>query len=282
MSTKISVQQSWTQGACCDNQGYLDMYERSVKDPEGFWGEQAKSIDWFAPWNKVKEGGFSDDIRIKWFSGGKLNVSYNCLDRHLATRGDQTAIIWEGDDPSVSKKFTYSELHRDVCKFANVLKSLGVKKGDRITIYLPMIPQLAVAMLACTRIGAVHSIVFAGFSPDSLAGRIDDCKGKIVITADEGLRGGKKVPLKENTDAAIEKCPGVEKVIVVKHTGGDVAVVPGPRPRLGRTDEQGLGGLSCPSQWTQKTPCSSSILQARRASPRAFCTRPEGTSSIPR
>ncbi|MGC8490921.1 MAG: acetate--CoA ligase [Syntrophobacteraceae bacterium] len=227
MSTKISVQPSWTKGAHCDNQGYLEMYEKSVKDPEGFWAEQAKTIDWFSPWDKVKDGGFTGDIRVKWFSGGKLNVSYNCLDRHLATRGNQTAIIWEGDDPSVSKKLTYSELHAEVCKFANVLKSLGAKRGDRITIYLPMIPQLAIAMLACTRIGVIHSIVFAGFSPDSLAGRIDDCKGKIVITADEGLRGGKKVPLKENTDEAIKKCPFVEKVVMVKHTGGNVNVVPG-------------------------------------------------------
>ncbi|MGC9194049.1 MAG: acetate--CoA ligase [Syntrophobacteraceae bacterium] len=227
MSTKIPVQEAWTKGSHCDNQCYLDMYKRSITDPEGFWGEQAKGIDWFSPWTKVKEGGFTDGVHIKWFSGGKLNVSYNCLDRHLAKRGDQVAIIWEGDDPSVSKKITYSELHREVCKFANVMKSLGVKKGDRVTIYLPMIPQLAIAMLACTRIGAIHSIVFAGFSPDSLAGRIQDCEGKLVITADEGLRGGKKVPLKENTDAAVEKCPTVEKVIMVKHTKGNVAVVPG-------------------------------------------------------
>ena len=192
MSTKIAVQETWTKGSHCDNQGYLDMYKRSVEDPEGFWAEQAKGLDWFTPWNKVKEGGFSEGVHIKWFSGGKLNVSYNCLDRHLAKRGDQTAIIWEGDDPSVSKKISYSELYTDVCKFANVLKSLGVKKGDRVTIYLPMIPHLAVAMLACTRIGAIHSIVFAGFSPDSLAGRIEDCGGQVVITADEGLRGGKR------------------------------------------------------------------------------------------
>ncbi len=227
MSTKVPVQESWTKGAHCDNQGYLDMYKKSITDPEGFWGELAKGIDWFSPWDKVKEGGFTDDVRVKWFSGGKLNLSYNCLDRHLAKRGDQVAIIWEGDDPSVSKKITYSELHREVCKFANVMKSLGVKKGDRVTIYLPMIPQLAVAMLACTRIGAIHSIVFAGFSPESLAGRIEDCQGKLVITADEGLRGGKKVPLKANTDAAVEKCPFVEKVIMVRHTKGDVAFVPG-------------------------------------------------------
>ncbi len=227
MSNKIPVQESWAKKAHCNNQTYLEMYERSVKDPEGFWGEQAKCIDWFEQWSEVKNGGFSGDIRVKWFVDGKLNVSYNCLDRHLAKRGDQVAIIWEGDDPSVSKKITYRELHRDVCKFANILKSFGLKKGDRVTIYLPMIPQLAVAMLACTRIGVIHSIVFAGFSPDSLAGRIEDCGGKVVITADEGLRGGKKVPLKDNTDQAIEKCPMVENVVMVRHTGGNVPFTPG-------------------------------------------------------
>ncbi|MFZ0929233.1 MAG: acetate--CoA ligase [Syntrophobacteraceae bacterium] len=227
MSAKIPVQEIWAKNSYCNSQAYLEMYQRSINDPEGFWGEQAKSVDWFTPWSKVKEGGFSGDVRIKWFLDGKLNISHNCLDRHLAKRGDQVAIIWEGDDPSVSTKITYRELHKQVCKFANVLKSVGLKKGDRVTIYLPMIPQLAVAMLACTRIGAVHSIVFAGFSPESLAGRIEDCGGNVVITADEGLRGGKRIPLKENTDMALEKCPAVEKVIVVKHTGGNVPVTPG-------------------------------------------------------
>lgn len=221
------VPESWAKSAHCDNEKYLKMYEQSVKDPEGFWGEQAKRLDWFKPWTKVKESSFEGDVRIKWFVDGKLNVSYNCLDRHLAKRGDQVAIIWEGDDPSVSKNITYRQLYEDVCRFANVLKSMGLRKGDRATIYLPMIPELAVAMLACTRIGVIHSIVFAGFSPDSLAGRIQDCGGKVVITADEGLRGGKRVPLKVNTDEAIEKCPGVEKVIVVRHTGGDVPWVKG-------------------------------------------------------
>ncbi len=216
------VPESWAKSAWVDNDKYLQMYEQSVKDPEGFWGEQAKRLDWFKPWTKVKEGSFEDDVRIKWFTDGKLNVSYNCLDRHLAKRADQIAIIWEGDDPAVSKSITYRQLHEDVSKFANVLKSLGLKRGDRVTIYLPMIPELAVAMLACTRIGVVHSIVFGGFSPDSLAGRIQDCQGKVVITADEGLRGGKPIPLKANTDEAVEKCPFVEKVVVVKHTGGQV------------------------------------------------------------
>ncbi|MCE5334421.1 MAG: acetate--CoA ligase [Desulfobacteraceae bacterium] len=227
MANVFPVPESWAKKAHCNNEQYLKMYEQSVKDPEGFWGEVAKRIDWFEPFTKVKAGSFDGDIRIKWFVDGKLNVSYNCLDRHLATRGDQTAIIWEGDDPSVSQNITYRQLHEKVCKFANVLKSFGLKKGDRVTIYLPMIPELAVAMLACTRIGVVHSIVFAGFSPESLASRIQDSGGHIVITADEGLRGGKPVPLKENTDEAVKKCPQVDKVIVFKHTGGKVNMTPG-------------------------------------------------------
>ncbi|MFP5214100.1 MAG: AMP-binding protein, partial [Acidobacteriota bacterium] len=221
------VPESWAKCALCDDETYKKMYDWSVKDPEGFWSEQAKRIDWFKPFSKVKEGTFTGDVRVKWFVDGKVNVSYNCLDRHLATRGDQTAIIWEGDDPSESKTYTYRQLHEEVSKFANVLKSQGVRKGDRVTIYLPMIPELAIAMLACTRIGAIHSIVFAGFSPDSLAGRIEDCKGKLVITSDEGLRGGKPVPLKVNTDEALQKCPEVEKVIMVKRTGAKVPWVPG-------------------------------------------------------
>lgn len=227
MANVIPVPESWAKKAHCNNEKYLKMYEQSVKDPEGFWGEVAKRIDWIKPYTKVKDGSFTGDVRIKWFVDGKLNVSANCLDRHLAKRGDQVAIIWESDDPNVSRKITYKELHEQVCKFANVLKSLGLKKGDRATIYLPMIPELAIAMLACTRIGVIHSIVFAGFSPESLAGRIQDCQGSIVITSDEGVRGGKPVPLKENTDEALKKCPGVDKVIMYKHTGGKVNVVPG-------------------------------------------------------
>ncbi len=221
------VPESWKKSAYCDNERYLKMYEQSVSDPEGFWAEQAKRITWFKPWTKVKDTSFTDGVSIKWFVDGKLNVSYNCLDRQLEKRGDQVAIIWEGDDPSSSKTFTYKQLHEQVCKFANVLKAQGLKKGDRATIYLPMIPELAIAMLACTRLGVIHSIVFAGFSPDSLAGRIDDCGGTIVITADEGLRGGKRVPLKANTDEALKKCPGVKSVIVVKHTGGNVPMTAG-------------------------------------------------------
>ncbi|MEM5786383.1 MAG: acetate--CoA ligase [Syntrophobacteraceae bacterium] len=222
MANVYPVPADWAKKAHCDDEKYLKMYEQSVKDPEGFWGKIAERIDWIQPWTKVKEGSFTGDIKIKWFVDGKLNVSQNCLDRHLAERGDQVAIIWESDDPNVSRKITYKELHREVCKFANVLKSLGLKKGDRATIYLPMIPELAVAMLACTRIGVVHSIVFAGFSPESLAGRIQDCKSSVVITADEGVRGGKPIPLKENTDEALKKCPEVEKVVVFKHTKGNV------------------------------------------------------------
>ena len=216
------VPESWAKSAWIDNDVYRRMYEQSISDPEGFWGEQAGRLDWFQPWMKVKEGSFDGDVRIRWFSGGKLNVSYNCLDRHLVGRGDQIALLWEGDDPAVSRSLTYRRLHEEVCRFANVMKSLGLRRGDRVTIYLPMIPELAVAMLACTRIGVVHSIVFAGFSPESLRERIRDCQGRVVITADEGLRGGKPLPLKENTDEAVGKCPFVEKVIVVRRTGSQI------------------------------------------------------------
>ncbi len=210
--------------AWCNNDQYLEMYKRSVEDSAGFWAEQGKRIDWIKPYTEVRDVNFNaPDVHIKWFHDGTLNASANCLDRHLAKRGDQTAIIWEGDDPKVSKAITYRELHQQVCKFANVLKSLGIKKGDRVTLYLPMIPELAITMLACARIGAIHSIVFGGFSPDSLAGRIQDCDSNLVITSDEGLRGGRPIPLKANTDAALEDCPSVQKCVVVKHTGGKIA-----------------------------------------------------------
>ena len=210
--------------AWCNNDQYLEMYKRSVEDSAGFWAEQGKRIDWIKPYTQVRDVNFNaPDVHIKWFHDGTLNASANCLDRHLAKRGDQTAIIWEADDPKVSKSITYRELHQQVCKFANVLKSLGIKKGDRVTLYLPMIPELAITMLACARIGAIHSIVFGGFSPDSLAGRIKDCDSNLVITSDEGLRGGRPIPLKANTDAALEDCPSVQKCVVVKHTGGKIA-----------------------------------------------------------
>ena len=201
---------------------YAGMYERSINEPEAFWAEQAEQfVSWFRKWDKVQEWDF-ETVDIKWFSGAKLNVSYNCLDRHLATRGDDTAIIWEGDDPGVDKKITYRELHREVCRFANVLKARGVRKGDRVSIYMPMIPEAAVAMLACTRIGAVHSVVFGGFSPEALKDRILDSDCRVVITADETVRGGRNTPLKGNTDKALEQCPDVHSVIVVKRSGADV------------------------------------------------------------
>jgi acetyl-CoA synthetase len=224
MSEKIyDVPAEWKKRAFADDAKYQEMYASSIKDPNGFWGEVAKRIDWIKPFSKVKNTSFDPhNVSIKWFEDGTLNVAYNCLDRHLAKRGNQTAILWEGDDPKVDKKITYKELHAQVCKFANVLKARGVKKGDRVTIYLPMIPEAAVAMLACARIGAIHSVVFGGFSPDSLAGRIEDCKSDIVITADEGVRGGRKIPLKSNSDAACDKAGGVKTVIVVRHTGAAV------------------------------------------------------------
>ena len=193
------VPESWAERAWADEATYFKMYEQSIADPEAFWGEHGKRIDWFKPFTQVKDVSFGPgDVHIKWFQDGTLNASHNCLDRHLETRGDQTAIIWEGDDPKDDKKITYRELHESVCRLANGLKEIGVQKGDRVTIYMPMIPEAAVAMLACTRVGAVHSVVFGGFSPDSLAGRIQDCDSNILITADEGLRGGRKVPLKKN------------------------------------------------------------------------------------
>jgi len=209
--------------AYINNDKYNEMYQRSISDPEGFWAEQAEEfIDWFKPWNKVWDWDY-DEATIAWFEGAKLNVSYNCLDRHLASRGDQVAVIWEGDDPGVDKKITYRQLHEDVCKFANVLKSRGVEKGDRVSIYMPMVPEVVVAMLACARIGAIHSIVFGGFSPEALKDRILDSDCRVVITADEGLRGARPVPLKANADKALESCPNVHTVVVVKCTGADSA-----------------------------------------------------------
>ena len=207
-----------------DDTHYQAMYQRSIDDPEGFWAEQAEQfITWFKPWDKVLDWSYDKkDLHIKWFEGGKLNVCYNCIDRHLDTRGDQVAIIWEGDDPTTDSKITYRELHEQVSKLANVLKARGIKKGDRVCIYMPMIPEAAYAMLACARIGAVHSVVFGGFSPESLKDRILDSDCRVVITADEGVRGGKAVPLKANTDKAVAKCPNVHTVLTVKRTGGDI------------------------------------------------------------
>ena len=222
------VPEDWKKRAFMTKARYEAAYAQSVKDPDGFWGKEAARLDWMRPFTKVKNVSWDpDNLSIKWFEDGALNVSANCIDRHLAKRADQTAIIWEGDNPADSKHVTYRQLHQEVCKFANVLKARGVKKGDRVTIYMPMIPEAAYAMLACTRIGAVHSVVFGGFSPDSLAGRITDCDSKIVITSDEGLRGGKPVPLKKNTDEACAKAPGVTSVIVVKRTGGAIEMKAG-------------------------------------------------------
>ena len=214
--------------ALIDNSGYQAMYDASIADPDAFWAEHGKRIDWIKPYSQVSDVSYDKaDLHISWFGDGTLNAAANCLDRHLAGRGDQTAIIWEGDDPADSRHISYAELHEEVCKFANVLKAEGAKKGDRITIYMPMIPEATVAMLACARIGAVHSVVFGGFSPDALAGRIQDCDSNMVITADEGLRGGRPVPLKANTDAALESCPDCNKVVVVRRTGGDIGWVDG-------------------------------------------------------
>ncbi|HEY7990299.1 MAG TPA: acetate--CoA ligase [Stellaceae bacterium] len=201
---------------------YKAMYAESVANPDKFWGEHGKRLHWIKPYTKVKNTSFEGDVRIKWFEDGTLNAAYNCVDRHLQLRADQTAILWEGDDPKDSKHVSYAELHENVCRLGNVLKSHGVKKGDRVTIYMPMIPETAYAMLACARIGAVHSVIFAGFSPESIAGRIKDCASTVVLTADEGLRGGRKIPLKANVDEALEQCPEVTTCLVVKRTGADI------------------------------------------------------------
>ncbi len=221
------VPESFKKTALIGAHRYEEMYGRSIKDPNGFWGEHGMRIDWFKPYGRVKNTSFAAGaVDIEWFGDGTTNVSMNCIDRHLADKGDKVAILWEGDDPSESRSITYRELHAAVCRFANVLKGQGVAKGDRVTIYMPMIPEAAFAMLACARIGAIHSVVFGGFSPDALAGRITGCDSRVIITADEALRGGRVVPLKRNVDAAIAKAGIVERVIVVKRTGGTVAMEP--------------------------------------------------------
>ncbi len=226
MSKIYKVDPAIADRAWLDRAAYDEMYQRSIQENEAFWSEQAQRIDWIKPFTQVKDVSYAkEDVHIRWFYDGTLNVCFNCIDRHLESKADDVAIIWEGDDPSVDLKITYAELHERVCRFANVLKRIGAKKGDRITIYMPMIPEAAIAMLACARIGAIHSVVFGGFSPEALAGRINDCQSNIVITADEGIRGGKSIALKNNVDAAAAH-PAVEtleKVLVVRNTGGDIS-----------------------------------------------------------
>ncbi len=221
------VPAEWKSRAFIDDAKYQEMYKASITDPDKFWGEQAKRIDWMRPFTKVKNSSYEPGkVSIKWFEDGTLNAAYNCIDRHLPKRAKQTAIIWEGDDPKDSRHITYQELHDEVCRFANIMRGRNVKKGDRVTIYMPMIPEAAYAVLACARLGAIHSVIFGGFSPDSIAGRIEDCKSNFVITADEGLRGGRKIPLKANVDAAIAKVGGVDHVVVVRRTGAPVNMDP--------------------------------------------------------
>ena len=248
MSDKVyPVPAEWAKRAYVNAESYQAMYDRSVSDPEGFWSEAGRRLQWIKPYTRAKNTTFGPGpVDIRWFEDGTINVSANCIDRHLATRGDQIAIIWEGDNPDESERITYRQLSERVQRFANVMKKHGLKKGDRVTIYLPMIPEAAYAMLACTRIGAVHSIVFGGFSPDSLQNRIEDADSKLIITADEGLRGGKPVPLKKNVDAALAKCKGGEKVLVVRRTGNPVPWTPGRD--LWMHDELPTVSAECPAE----------------------------------
>ncbi len=241
------VSPDWAKRAYVDAAKYEALYARASEDPDGFWGDQAQRLDWISFPTQIKDVSFEAwNHHIRWYEDGVLNVSANCVDRHLKDKADQVAIIWEGDDPKDSKRITYAQLHREVCRFANVLKANGVKRGDRVTIYLPMIPEAAYAMLACARVGAIHSVVFGGFSPDSLANRILDCESEVVITADEGLRGGKPVPLKMNTDLALTQCPGVRRVIVVTRTGAKAIMHAGRDVRY--EDEAAKVSDDCPPE----------------------------------
>ncbi|MET0301996.1 MAG: acetate--CoA ligase, partial [Methyloceanibacter sp.] len=244
----VKVPKEWKKRAFIDKDEYEKLYRKSVEKPDKFWGKEGKRLDWIKPYTRVKDTSFAyPDVSIRWFEDGTLNVAANCIDRHLKKRGEQVAIIWEPDDPAQEgRHITYRELHGQVCRLANVLKANGVKRGDRVTIYLPMIPEAAYAMLACARIGAIHSVVFGGFSPDSLAGRIDDCKSRFLITADEGLRGGRKVPLKVNADEAIKKVGGIDKVLVVKRTGAKVPWTQGRDLML--DEELAKVGDDCPPE----------------------------------
>ena len=228
MSTIHTVPAEWATRAYVDATGYAEKYRQSLAEPEAFWREESARLDWIKPWTNLNKCSFDEtDFGIEWFADGTLNVSANCLDRHLAERGDTAAIIWEGDDPSQQRTLTYRQLHEEVCRMANALKALGAGRGERVTIYMPMIPEAAVAMLACTRIGAIHSVVFGGFSPEALAGRIQDCDSRVVVTADAGMRGGKLVSLKANVDAALEQCSSVEAVLVVRHAQNAVTMASG-------------------------------------------------------
>ena len=249
------VPADWADKAIIDADRYAEMYRESVEDPESFWRREAQRIDWIRPFTTVKETSFrEDDFGIRWFGDGTLNLSANCLDRHLVDRGGATAIIWEPDNPAErGLTISYRELHSMVCRFANALKGQGVRRGDRVTIYLPMVPEAAVAMLACARIGAIHSVVFGGFSPEALAGRIIDCDSTLVITADEGLRGGKKIPLKANVDAALDHCTSVDKVIVMRRTGADVAMTEG-RDLWWEEAEAGVSGDCPPEEMNAEDP----------------------------
>ncbi len=246
-TTLIPVPADMAERAWIDEATYQKMYRASLDDPESFWREQGKRIHWMKPYSQVKDVSFGpDDVHIRWFADGTTNVAYNCIDRHLPTKADDVALIWEGDSPEESKHVTYGELHGFVCRLANVLKARGVKKGDRVTIYMPMVCEAVYAMLACARIGAIHSVVFGGFSPDSVAGRIEDCGSDFVITADEGLRGGRKVPLKANVDAALEKVAGVRHVLVLRRTGGEIGWVDGRD--LWYDDEMAKASPDCPPE----------------------------------
>ena len=246
-TTLIPVKPALAEGAWIDEAKYQRLYQQSIRDPEGFWREQGKRIHWMRPYSKVRDVSFGPGpVHIRWFHDGTTNVSYNCIDRHLPAKANDVAIVWEGDSPSESRHVTYGELAGFVGRLANVLKARGVKKGDRVTIYMPMIPETVYAMLACARIGAIHSVVFGGFSPDSLAGRIEDCKSDFVITADEGLRGGRKVPLKANVDAAIAKVGGVRQVLVVRRTGGAIGWEQGRD--LWYDEEMGRVSADCPPE----------------------------------
>ena len=245
MSTVHPVPAEWARRAYVDAAGHAEKYRRSIEEPEAFWREESARIDWIRPWTELSTCSYDEaDFGIRWFADGTLNVAANCLDRHLATRGDTVAIIWEGDDPSQQRRLTYRELHEEVCRFANALKRLGARKGDRVTIYMPMIPEAAVAMLACARIGAIHSVVFGGFSPEALAGRIQDCDSGIVVTADGGMRGGKLVPLKANVDEALKHCTSVEAVLVVGHAENRVHIEEGRD--YWWHDERELASADCP------------------------------------